>query len=279
MTCLSGYPKTSKACSQYADQGYNTCSQTADKGYNSCQSKYYNKCHWYSPWNCIAGWFCSAWTWISNVVCVAWTWVSNVVCIAWNIATTFVCLVWDVVTTIVNAVLVTIESVLSPILNAIASLIQFLFAIPIVGRFLSWLWNIATAAVSAVVGAADAVGGLIGIRPEKRLVLLVLNQLDEQRQPIATDADLMASISRMIQVYRDEANIRVLPVRLFNYRTPFPTLSQLRKITSLLYLRPGRRTGSTSVAGEQTPRRIWASKARISRIFSPCPDFGRIGAG
>ncbi len=221
MTCLSGYPKTSKACSQYADQGYNTCSQTADKGYNSCQSKYYNKCHWYSPWNCIAGWFCSAWTWISNVVCVAWTWVSNVVCIAWNIATTFVCLVWDVVTTIVNAVLVTIESVLSPILNAIASLIQFLFAIPIVGRFLSWLWNIATAVVSAVVGAVDAVGGLIGIRPEKRLVLLVLNQLDEQRQPIATDADLMASISRMIQVYRDEANIRVLPVRLFNYRTPF----------------------------------------------------------
>jgi len=62
MGCVSGYTKTSKTCSETADQGYNQCSQTADEGYNNCASSYYNECHWYSPWNCIAGWFCSAWT-------------------------------------------------------------------------------------------------------------------------------------------------------------------------------------------------------------------------
>jgi len=220
MGCVDGYTKTSSTCSQTADQGYNKCSQSADEGYNSCQSNYYNECHWYSPWNCIAGWFCSAWTWVSNVVCVVWTWVSNVVCVAWNVVTSFVCILWDVVTTIVNAILVTIESILAPILNAIASVIQFFFAIPILGRFLSWVWNIVTAVVYGIASIIDAIGWLIGIRPEKRLLLLVLNQLDEQRQPIATEADLMASIGRMIQVYRDDANVRILPVKRFNYRTP-----------------------------------------------------------
>ena len=221
MTCLSGYTETSKTCSQHADQGYDECSQTADQGYDSCQSKYYNECHWYSPWNCIAGWFCSAWTWISNIVCVAWTWISNVVCVAWNVITTFVCVIWDFVTIIVNAILVTLESILSPILNAIGLIIQFLFAIPILGRFLSWVWGVVTTIISTIASIADAIAWLIGIRPEKRLTLLVLNQLDERRQPIAADGDLTASVARMIQVFRDQANVRVLPVKLFNYRTPF----------------------------------------------------------
>jgi hypothetical protein len=221
MDCLSGYTKTSKTCSQTADQGYNECSQSADEGYNSCQSKYYNECHWYSPWNCIAGWVCSAWTWVSNIVCVAWTWISNVVCVAWNVVTTFVCVLWDVITMLANAILVTIESILAPILNAIAGLIQFVFAIPILGRFLSWVWNIVTALVYGIASIFDAIAWLIGIRPEKRLLLLVLNQLDEQRQPVASDADLTASIGRLIQVYQDDANVRVLPVKPFYYRTPF----------------------------------------------------------
>jgi phage-related protein len=91
-----------------------------------------------------------------------------------------------VVTTLVNAILVTIESILGPILNAIALVIQFIFAIPILGRFLSWVWNIVTAVVYGVASVVDAIGWLIGIRPEKRLLLLVLNQLDEQRRPVAT---------------------------------------------------------------------------------------------
>lgn len=220
MGCIDGYNETSKTCSETADEGYNNCSQTADEGYNNCQSSYYNECHWYSPWNCIAGWFCSAWTWISNVVCVGWTWISNVVCVAWNIVTTFVCVLWDVVTTIVNVFVTTIESILAPILNAFALVIQFIFAIPIIGRFLSWIWNGITAIIYGVGSIIDVAAWLVGIRPEKRLLLAVFNQLDERRNPVATDQDILAAVQRMIDVFREEANVRVLPVKLFNYRTP-----------------------------------------------------------
>jgi hypothetical protein len=198
MGCISGYTQTSSSCSQ-----------TADEGYNSCSSQYLNECHWYSPWNCIAGWLCDAWTWVSNVVCVAW-----------NVVTTFICVLWDVITAIVNVVVETLGSILAPILNAIALVVQFIFAIPILGRFLNWVWNIITAIVSGIAGIADSIAWLIHIRPEKRLSLVVLNQLDEKGVPVAQESDMLASISRMIQVYRDDANIRVIPVKLFYYRTP-----------------------------------------------------------
>ena len=38
------------------------CSQWADEGSSQCTS--WDKCHWYTPWNCIAGFFCRAWYWV-----------------------------------------------------------------------------------------------------------------------------------------------------------------------------------------------------------------------
>lgn len=75
------------SCVSWADEGSEQCSQYADDGYNQCASQYLNECHWYSPWNCIAGWLCDAWYWVSNVVCIAWYWLANMVCraFAWII--------------------------------------------------------------------------------------------------------------------------------------------------------------------------------------------------
>jgi phospholipase C len=75
------------SCVSWADEGSEQCSQYADQGYNQCASQYLNECHWYSPWNCIAGWLCDAWYWVSNIVCVAWYWLANMVCraFAWII--------------------------------------------------------------------------------------------------------------------------------------------------------------------------------------------------
>jgi phospholipase C len=67
-------------CTSWADEGSNECSQWADQGHNDCQSKYYNECHWYSPWNCIAGWLCDAWYWVADWVCQAYYWVAKWVC-------------------------------------------------------------------------------------------------------------------------------------------------------------------------------------------------------
>ncbi len=208
MGCISGYNQTTEQCTQSKDEGYNQCSQTQDQGYNQC-----------SGW----GWFsflCDAWVWVSNIVCVAWTWISNVVCVAWAVITVFVCVLWSVITVVGIFIFHTITSILSPILNAIALIIGFIFAIPGLGRFLNAIWNIIVSIINGILGLIDAIGWLIGIRPEKHMYLVVMNQRDEKGNLVASDADLLASIALAIQVYNDDANIRVIPFKEFDYTSP-----------------------------------------------------------
>jgi len=208
MGCISGYNQTTQQCTETKDEGYNQCSKTEDQGYNQCNG-----------WGFFS-FLCDAWVWVSNIVCVAWTWISNIVCVAWAAVTVFVCVAWDVISTVGIVIFHTIASILSPILNAIGLLVQFFFAIPILGRILNAIWNAILAIASFVAGIADGVAWLLGIRPEKHLYLVVMNQRDENGSPVASDADILASLSLAIQVYRDDANVRVLPFKLFDYTTP-----------------------------------------------------------
>jgi phospholipase C len=100
-SCVSWRDEGTSQCQQWADEGSNQCSSWADEGQNECQSKYYNNCHWYSPWNCVAGWFCSAWYWVANWVCQAWYWVANWVCQAWYWVANWVCQAFAFVVTTV----------------------------------------------------------------------------------------------------------------------------------------------------------------------------------
>ena len=94
LSCKQWADEGSFACSQWADQGSNQCSQWADEGSNQCASSFLNECHWYSPWNCIAGWLCQAWYWVANWVCQAWYWVAKWVCLAWFWIARWICLAW-----------------------------------------------------------------------------------------------------------------------------------------------------------------------------------------
>jgi len=87
--CTTWADEGSSQCSQWADEGSSQCSQWADEGSNQCSA--WEECHWYTPWNCIAGFFCSAWYWIANWVCQAWYWVANWVCQAWYWVAKWVC--------------------------------------------------------------------------------------------------------------------------------------------------------------------------------------------
>jgi phospholipase C len=88
-TCTTWADEGSSQCSQWADHGSNQCSQWADEGSNQCVS--WQKCHWYTPWNCIAGFFCRAYYWVAQWVCKAWYWVANWVCQAWYWVAKWVC--------------------------------------------------------------------------------------------------------------------------------------------------------------------------------------------
>lgn len=92
--CAQWADQGSEQCSQWADQGSSQCSQWADQGNSQCASSYWNECHWYSPWNCVAGLICTSWYWVANWVCQAWYWVANWVCQSWYWAANWVCQAW-----------------------------------------------------------------------------------------------------------------------------------------------------------------------------------------
>jgi phospholipase C len=89
--CTSWRDEGYSACDEWADEGSNQCSSWADEGHNECQSQYWSDCHWYSPWNCVAGWLCDAWYWVANWVCQGWYWVADWVCKGWYWVANLVC--------------------------------------------------------------------------------------------------------------------------------------------------------------------------------------------
>jgi phospholipase C len=107
-TCTSWADEGSNQCSRWADQGSNQCSRWADEGSNQCTA--WEECHWYTPWNCIAGFFCKAFYWVAKWVCKAWYWVAKWVCKAWFWVAKWVC---KAVAWIVKVVCVAFSWVLS----------------------------------------------------------------------------------------------------------------------------------------------------------------------
>lgn len=199
-------------CAKWGKERHQECSQYRDEGYNSCADYRSRCCDWWPcSWACeVVSWFCYAWYWVSSVVCVAWTWI-----------TTAVCVIWDSFTTIVNAVVETIESIVSWVGSAIAFFVELIFAIPYLGRLLKWIWNGILTLVWGLVGIIDVIAGIIGIRPEKKLRLCVVMLNDERGNPVGDPNAVVPHLQAAIEIYRAEANVRVIPAGPFHYTSGF----------------------------------------------------------
>jgi hypothetical protein len=159
--------------------------------------------------------------WISNIVCVVWTWVSNVVCVAWTWISTAVCVAWDIVTTIYNAVAVVIESTLGWLFTLVAALVELVMAIPVLGTLIRWVLNGVTHILGIIASIPDIVAGAIGIRPEKLLRVCTIIQLDEKGTAVAPISDAVAMLQLACNVYKRDANVRIIPSRPFKFSTGF----------------------------------------------------------
>ena len=219
--CIKTRDEGKDECTQERDDGYNNCTQNRDDGYNEC-------CDWWPcSWACdavtwISNIVCVVWTWVSNIVCVAWEWVKNIVCIAWRYITKIICVVADVFTSIFNAIVAIVDVVLSIIGGIIAFVVDIITSIPFIGRAVEWILNIIKTAVSAVASLPDAILTLFGIMPEKKLKLLVIIQNDSERKPVVNDINVVyRDVQYLINTFRTEMNIRVLPTNLFIYRSAF----------------------------------------------------------
>ena len=205
----SGDPGATRNVARPRTAATTSAPTSRDEGYRDC-------CDW---WPC--SWACRAWTWISNIVCVVWTWVSNVVCVAWTWITTFFCVLWDIVTTVVNAVLGTLESIFGWVLSAIAFVIELLEMIPILGALIRWVINFVTFLINTVLSLGDMLLGLLGIRPEKKLRLCTIILRDEEGKPVGTVDDAVKLLQLAADVYKRDANVRVVPLRAFQYSSGF----------------------------------------------------------
>ncbi len=106
ISCKNWTSQLDYTCTSWADEGSNQCSQWADEGSNQCTS--WGKCHWYTPWDCIAGffcrayywvakWVCKAYYWVAKWVCKAYAWVVKAICVVFSWGLELVCLAWDTI--------------------------------------------------------------------------------------------------------------------------------------------------------------------------------------
>ena len=208
---------------RYRDEGYDSCKEYRDDGHNSCDRWDEDCCDWWPcSWGCkVISWICAAWIWISNIVCVGWEWIKNVVCVGWTWVTTGICIAADAVVTVAGFFLETLESLVGWVISAFGWVIEFILSIPIIGRILGWIQAGVQTVYWFVVGIIDTIAGLFGIRPEKKLRLCTIILADENGQPIVTAATVVPWLQRAVDVFKEEANVRVTPVGPFQYTSGF----------------------------------------------------------
>lgn len=199
-------------CLEWAEERNEECIDWRDDGSSQCDAWGAQCCTW---WPC--SWACELVTW----VCIGWVWVSHFVCVAWNVVTTGACLAWDGVTTLVNALIVVLESTVGWILDAIAFFVELIFAIPFLGRFLKWLWNFITWVVWTIVSLPDALAGLIGIRPEKKLRICSIILSDGAGNALAPTPYVVDLLQWAVGILRQEANIRLVRLAPFEFDSGF----------------------------------------------------------
>jgi hypothetical protein len=205
-------------CIEWAEERVEECNEWRDEGHNECSDWDKDCCDW---WPC--SWGCKLITWI----CVGWYWVASWVCVGWTVITTVVCVVWDVVTIVVNAILVTLESILDWVLDALAFIIELLEMIPILGTLIRWIINIITFIIWTIVSLVDFVLGLIGIRPEKILRVCTVILRDQKGNAVATPQYAVALLQLAANVYKRDANVRIVNLKPFNYSSGFGGAEQV----------------------------------------------------
>lgn len=129
--------------------------------------------------------------------------------------------IWDVITTGVNAVTETIEWTAGWVLCAVAFVVQLVFLIPILGRLVNWVWNLAWMVVWFLAGSIDALIGLAGVRPEKKLRVSTIVLMKANGDMTAQDPATVAQLQLLIDVFFDEANVRVVRSAPFQYDSGF----------------------------------------------------------
>ena len=138
-------------------------------------------------------------------------------CLLWATTALVTCVVWEVVITIANAVFVVLESTLGYLFSAVALIVELLFAIPVVGRALQWIWNILFLAATLPFRAGEALLYFAGFRPQKKLRVCTIIGRDEAGALVASVPQVVALLNDAIMIFRKRLNIQILHSAAFQF--------------------------------------------------------------
>lgn len=128
---------------------------------------------------------------------------------------------WSVLVTAGSFLVEVLGIVVCPILWVALGLLELLFAVPILGRALRQVWSIGLEIAYRVLGLFDLLLGAIGLRPEKKLRVAVVLLKDASGAPVVGTPSVVEEIQAAIDIYSDQANVRVLPMSWFHLSSPF----------------------------------------------------------
>ncbi len=128
---------------------------------------------------------------------------------------------------VVNTFVTFFETVIGWIADGIAWFVGLLFSIPIIGRFLRWLWNGITFLIGWIVNLVlefvTGVAWVLGVRRiEKKMPLMIINQIDPVTGlAVATPDEIKAQLDFLIRLFQVRADIKVVPMRPWRFTDPF----------------------------------------------------------
>jgi hypothetical protein len=198
------------SCLEWGSESSQECTQTSEQSTRECTEWQTQSCDW---WDLLCN--------VGALVCLTYAMITSTVCTVWSVVTTAVCLVWDSVTTVLNGILVTIESVVGWFLSLVAVIVEIVTFIPVLGTLIRWILSVVGFLVWSVASLIDTIGGLVGIRPEKILRVCSVILRDEKGNPVAAVKDVVQRLQLACDVYKRDANIRIVPSRPFRYATGF----------------------------------------------------------
>ncbi len=136
---------------------------------------------------------------------------------------TVVTFVVNVITTVVNVLIEILDSTVGWIVAVLGFIVELSFAIPILGRLLKWIWNAGLTGFwfVAPLGLLDFLGSLVGVLPEKKMRVCTIILRDELGDPVDTRENLVPQLQNVVDIYKREANIRVIPSAPFQFDSAF----------------------------------------------------------
>ncbi len=126
----------------------------------------------------------------------------------WALVSTTVATLIDAFVSPLAYLVVWIESSLGWLFDLALAPVAMVLAVPYFGRALAWVLALVQTLVWAAAALPDAVLAGLGIMPEKRLRVRVQLALGASE---ATRAEMLQALKVAAQIYRREANVRILP--------------------------------------------------------------------